>query len=121
MTSIDSSLPIKIVVKGQPIPAKRVTARTLWKAKAYADYKEDLAWQFKKALKPIKAITEDITIKGLRFYRSGNRRADIDNLLKGVMESLALCGYIANDKQVVRIKDMEMFHGQEQPRIEIEL
>lgn len=110
-----------IVIKGQPIPAKRVTRATLWKARDYAEFKENLAWEMKSLLTFNEPLTEDITIKRLAFYRKGNRRADIDNLLKAVMEALALCGYIANDKQVVGITNMTMLHGSDDPRIEIEL
>ena len=110
-----------ITIKGQPIPAKRVTGRMLWRAKDYADYKEFLGWEIKRALRPKVAITTDITIKRLAFFRQTNRRADIDNLLKSVMEALALSGYIANDKQVVCVERMTMEHGCENPRVEIEL
>ena len=112
-----------ITIKGQPIPAKRVTRHTLWtpQARLYADYKEVLAWELKRALKPYKPITSDITIKRLAFYRETNRRADIDNLLKTVLESLALSGYIANDRQVVQVEKLTMEHGCSDPRIEIEL
>jgi len=112
---------LKIIVRGQPIPAKRVTGRTLWKAKAYADYKEFLAWQIKLQLRPKFPITEDITLKRVWFYRENNRRADIDNLLKCVMEAIALSGYIANDKQVTRVLDMGMEYKSLDPRVEIDL
>ncbi len=110
-----------IVVKGQPIPAKRVTKASLWRARDYSDYKESLAWEFKKALKPQAPIYQDITIKRLTFYRKSGLRADIDNLLKTVMESLALSGYIANDRQVVGVERMWMEHNCSEPRIELEL
>lgn len=90
-------------------------------AREYAEYKEYVAWELRRILRPKKPITEDITIKRLAFYRQTNRRADIDNLLKAIMESLALCGYIANDKQVVRITDMTVEHGSLDPRVELEL
>jgi len=117
---------MKLILPGQPIPAKRVTRHTLWMARDYCDFKERLAWDFKRKVKalgawPAAPITKDITIKRLAFYRETNRRADIDNLLKGVMEALALCEYIKNDKQVVRITDMTVEHGSIDPRIEIEL
>jgi len=112
---------LKIIVRGQPIPAKRVTGRTLWKAKAYSDYKEFLAWQMKLAWRPKCPLVEDICIKRVSFYREKNLRADIDNLLKGVMEALALSGYIANDRQVVRVCNMTVEHGSNDPRVEIEL
>lgn len=110
-----------IIIKGQPIPAKRVTRHTLWMAKAYSDYKDYVAWELKRILRPKQPIKNDITIKRLAFYRETNRRADIDNLLKAIMESLALCGYIANDKQVVCIEKMTVEHGSLDPRIELEL
>ena len=110
-----------ITIKGQPIPAKRVTRHTLWMAKEYAEYKQFVAWQLRKYLHPKVAITEDITIKRLAFYRRTNRRADIDNLLKSIMEALALSGYIANDKQVVGVENMTVEHGSDNPRVEITL
>lgn len=110
---------MKVVYLGQPIPAKRVTRNSLWRARAYAEYKEDFAWYLKSQLKPKKPITNDIAIEQITFYRKGKLRADIDNLLKTVMESLALSGYIANDKQVVAINRMKMVYESDNPRIEI--
>lgn len=112
---------IVITVLGQPIPAKRVTRHTLWTARAYSEYKETLAWHLKLHLKPKTPLFSDITIKRLSFYRKTNQRADIDNLLKSVMEALAMSGYIANDRQVTRVEEMTVEHGSNNPRIEIEL
>jgi len=111
----------EIVIKGQPIPAKRVTRHTLWMAQEYAAYKEFVSWELRKILRPKVAITDDIVIKRLAFYRKTNRRADIDNLLKSIMEALALSGYIANDKQVVGVENMTVEHGSDNPRVEITL
>lgn len=108
-------------MEGQPIPAMRVTRFTLWKAKAYSDYKTALAWVIKTKLKPLKPITEDITIKSIAFYREGNRRADIDNLLKCVQDALQLSGYIKNDNQITEIEHLTVLHGCTDPRVEIEL
>lgn len=90
-------------------------------AKDYSDYKESLGWVIKSVLKPKTPITEDITIKRLSFFRSTNRRADIDNLLKCVMEAIAMSGYIANDKQIIKVTEMTMEHGSDDPRVEIQL
>ena len=108
-----------ITIKGQPIPAKRVTRRMLWRAKDYADYKEFVAWQLKRV--KIKPIVDDCHIKRISFFRKGNRRADLDNLLKSIMEAFEMSGVVKNDRQIVSIKNLEMTHNSKNPRVEIEL
>lgn len=111
-----------MVIAGQPIPAMRVTGRTLWKGKAYADYKEMLAWEMRRRGIPKRwDASKDMVIKRVAFFREGRRRADIDNLLKGVMEALAAAGFVDNDRQVVGIERMSVEHGSLNPRVEIDL
>lgn len=110
---------IKIIIYGQPIPAKRVTGRSLWRAKDYAEYKEYLAFSIiKKRIAPYKG---DCYINNISFYRKGNRRADIDNLLKGVLEAFQMSGLVKNDNQVVGIGGLSLYYNSDNPRVEITL
>lgn len=110
---------IEIKVKGQPIPAKRVTGRCLWRAKAYAEWKEFLAWEIKKLR--LGQIDGDCSIQRIAFYRSGGRRADVDNLLKGVLEAFQASGLVKNDSQVTFIKNLSVSYQSDDPRVEISL
>lgn len=109
---------IQIVIPGQPIPAKRVTGRCLWRAKAYADYKEMVAWELKKLR--LGQIDGDCSIQRMTFYREKNRRADLDNLLKSIMEAFQMSGIVKNDSQVVFIKNLSVQYKSDKPRVEIE-
>lgn len=114
-----------VIIKGQPIPAKRVTGRTLWKAKAYADYKEYVAWELKKQVKPSDLCrleaTGTVSIESIRFYREKRRTADLDNLLKGILEAFQMSGLVANDAEITHIEHLSVHYNAEEPRVEITL
>lgn len=110
---------MEIIIKGQPIPAKRVTKRTLWKAKEYSDYKDYVALSLLRLKIP--QMLGDITIKRISFFRKDHRRPDIDNLLKAILDSMQLAQVFKNDRQVTKIKELSVEHGCDDPRVEIEL
>lgn len=77
-----------------PEPAKRVTARTLWKAKAYAAFKAAATLLIRSAARGRKLDTPcSITTR----IWAVSERADLDNLHKGGMDAAVLSGVIPDD------------------------
>ena len=108
---------MKIIFEGQPLPAPRVTKRSLYiRGKEYAVWKEALAWHLKKMLRPAE---EKVHIVSVKFYREGKRTADIDNLLKGVLEAFEMAGIVKNDSEIRSIGMMSVSYDSKKPRVEI--
>lgn len=111
---------MKIVINENPIPAKRMTGKTMWygQAKKYVEYKNRLAEELNLHLLgnpkgSTMVVTEKWDKKTLpivllvelrvKFYRDSNRVSDIDNLLKMVMDMLQTAGVVKNDDQVRKV------------------
>lgn len=92
---------IKFRVEGRPVPYTRMTQRSKWEPRAqrYLDYKTEVGWWAKKATKQMLAgeLEAEIT-----FYLTGQRKIDIDNLVKGFLDG---CNKICfeDDSQVMRL------------------
>jgi Holliday junction resolvase RusA-like endonuclease len=121
---------MKILIKTNPIPAKRMTQKSMWygDAKKYVKWKNSLAEELKlHFLGTVKGgIIEvkekwdkkDLPEKSLLslnadFYRENNYACDLDNLIKSSMDLLQTAGIIKNDTQIRKIKaDMILNQGQ---------
>ncbi len=114
----------RLTHRGDPIPCPRprVTRRGTYMPKRYVEYKEQLIDALAEALgdNPIKYYSE-IALYGLQaiFFRKGQRKADIDNLLKTVSDAAAGI-FWANDSQV-REQYGRVVYGSTDPRVEIEV
>lgn len=90
-------------VPGQPIPFKRAGRR----GKSSYTPPDMAAWEAKvkaaavKAMRGAPPFSGDVAIN-LTFYRKDNRRADLDNLTKCVMDALNKTVY-NDDNQVIHI------------------
>lgn len=109
---------MKIEIKGQPLPKPRMTRRAWYFYKKYWDYLENCALQMEEQ-KIRGQFEEDIYCK-VYFYRKDKRRADIDNLLKTVLELLQKTCIIDNDNQVTEIYS-KVEYGSKNPRTIIQI
>ncbi len=90
-----------ITIPGQPVPKGRPRfgkGRTYTPAKT-VEAEQAIAWEVKKVIKrPLEGdVAMDIT-----FYVKGNRRGDIDNLQKLVLDACNKVAFL-DDKQVVTL------------------
>lgn len=104
-------------VDGQPIPKARPR---LGKNGAYTPEKTK-AWEYVVSQNAAIHLTEfpfteDVWLT-LEFYRKGKQRADLDNLIKSVMDALNNIMWL-DDKQVVRIT-ASVSYGSKLPGVRI--
>lgn len=114
----------RLTHRGEPLPCPRprVTRRGTYMPKRYVEYKGQLvdAMAEKLSDNPIQHYDEN-ALYGLKaiFFRRGQRKADIDNLLKTVSDA-ATGIFWANDSQV-REQYGRVIYGSTDPRVEIEI
>ncbi len=117
-------LNFRLAHHGEPLPCPRprVTQRGTYMPKRYREYKEQLVDALCEELKsnPIQHYDE-LALYGFKaiFHRSGQRKADIDNLLKTVSDA-ATGIFWANDSQV-REQYGRVVYNSTDPRVEIEI
>jgi len=108
-----------LTVKGNPIPAARMTQRSKWSKGA----RRSLAWQETVAYAWMEQ-TGNATLKGpvvieMKFYRKTRHITDIDNLIKGTMDGIQYAGgFEKGDHQVWKIQ-AEKHIDKENPRVEM--
>ena len=112
---------LKFTIEGQPKPKPRMTRKSWFMYKKYWDY---INLQVKEILKrnrseKIKMRTNDITCL-IIFKRKTKRRADIDNLIKTVLEIFEKAKIIKNDNQVIGIT-AKVEYDVEEPRTYVEI
>ena len=108
---------IRIPLRGKPKPRPRVTSHGTYMDKKYTDWKIDVAEEL--AVQGIKEPsiegnlklilrfgTDFIDIQLLKIVevRAKHVRADVDNLIGGVMDALQDAGIIVNDAQIVAVE-----------------
>ncbi|GAA0343948.1 hypothetical protein GCM10008931_39040 [Oceanobacillus oncorhynchi subsp. oncorhynchi] len=111
---------IKFVIPLKPVPAVRMTQKSMYAnkyAKRYLQYKRQVAWIAKASMKT-QPIDGDVGVK-LTHYAHGNR-ADIDNLFKAVTDSLNKVVY-NDDRQVKHMESSIIKCGKEEERTEVEV
>ena len=85
---------INIEIPGHPEPAPRVTKRSLWRGKKYAAWKAGAAALIKSKARGRKLETPCVLTL---WIHKKDRRGDIDNFCKAVMDALVLSGIIPGD------------------------
>jgi Holliday junction resolvase RusA-like endonuclease len=114
-------LNFRLTHRGDPVPCPRprVTQRGTYMPKRYRDYKDQLVDALAEKLSdnPIQHYDE-LALYGLKaiFFRRGQRKADIDNLLKTVSDA-ATGIFWANDREQYG----RVIYGSTDPRVEIEI
>lgn len=116
-------------IPGHPIPCVRTTQKQKWVSESYKKYQGyksrvnafltgEILKQYKKLIK----ITSEVSIN-CTFYISNGVRGDIDNLVKGIFDSIqdskTQSGIIKNDKQVTELSASIIKCKQEEERAEI--
>jgi len=113
-----------IVIPGRPIPAVRMTQRTLWKksAKRYLAYKDMIGTIAQQHCREpsIENVSARVTV-----YLSGvttpmGNDGDIDNYLKSALDGLNKIAYV-DDRQVTWATVTKKPCSKEDQRMEIEI
>lgn len=111
---------ISFTVPGRAVPAVRMTQKSMYVnkyAKRYLTYKKQVGWVAKQHMKG-EPIEGNVGVN-LSLYIHGNR-ADIDNLFKGVTDSLNKIVY-KDDKQIKEMKSRIFPCEKDMERAEIEV
>jgi Holliday junction resolvase RusA-like endonuclease len=113
---------ITFVYIGEPVPAARVrvTRNGTFTPAKYRDYKRAFSAALRGFLyKQYATTTHDVHIKA-SFYRKNNIRVDIDNLFKGLADSLVDAGILLDDSQIVSC-ELEKLVDRDNPRVEFSI
>ena len=115
----DGRLVTFLELPAMPKPRARVTRRGTYMPKEYREWKEDVGWSVRTAMRQqdIDPLTSRVYVK-LDFSKNGFLlvleesslkrfgNADIDNLAGGVLDALQDADAIANDRDVVKLETM---------------
>lgn len=109
---------IRFEVPGQPKPKQRarVVGKHAFTPQATKDYEQLVAWHARFAA--TECLDGDLWVT-CHFYRKGKQRADVDNLLKAVLDA---CNGIvwADDKQIVALTGLVQY-GAKQGSVVVEV
>ena len=112
---------IEFVIPGKPIPAVRMTQKSMHVnklAKRYLAYKRQVGWIARSHMQ--KEPTDKPVLVNITFYIHGNRRGDLDNLFKGATDSLNKIVY-KDDKQIRQMKSRIAICEKGEERTEIQI
>ena len=111
---------MRFVVPGQPLPKARprIGKNGAYTPQKTLAYENTIGWCVRAEMADFEPLRGDIGIK-LDFYRKGRRRADLDNMIKSVLDGLNGILF-EGDKQVCRLV-ASVVYGSKQPRVEIEV
>lgn len=119
---------LEFTVYGNPIPWRRAgrTGERYYTQVKAAEYQEEVIGAFLEAYGPTlnfpvipKVKRKRNVVLTLRFYREDYRECDLSNLEKGIED--ALQEYIWEDDWQIKKKVSEVFDGDKNPRLEIEV
>ena len=116
MTDDIEVLHVTIPYRPKPKVRPRVTSKGTFMPKEYREWKDLVAEHLRISAKgsvfegPVRLHLTfdtdeiDMTIISVDKTRPKHVRADIDNLIGGVMDALELSGVVVNDKQVIEVQ-----------------
>ena len=109
----------KAIIKIDPKPKPRMTARSKWtvKNRAYLAYQEALAWEFDIVPKQPHDLVGDLVLTCSIF--STTNYGDLKNYIAGVEDSLQYSNVIKNDRQIVEYNKCRLYRRQKEGRIEV--
>ena len=107
----------RIEIEGKSAPRPRVGKYGVYNPKSYTEYKDILSTMAKMAMAGSQPLEGDLTLSVV-FGRKTRRRADIDNLLKGVMDALNKIVYL-DDSQITSLQAKKITAAT--PYIEVEV
>jgi crossover junction endodeoxyribonuclease RusA len=107
---------IKFSIDGQPIPKARprVSKKRAYTPARTAAWEDAVGWAARAA--QVEPAMGDVYVS-LQFWRKGKARADLDNLVKGVLDGLNGIAY-DDDKQVVSLR-ATVEYGHEKPGVDV--
>ncbi len=108
-------------VPGKPVPKVRMTQKSKWgpRAKKCLEYQEKVAWHARAAKIP--PLTGDVELT-VRICQPDRGRADLDNIVKSIQDSLQYAGVIKNDRQVLRYGvGTGFWFGWRHPQVQVEI
>lgn len=110
-----------ITLQGNPISTNQIYRRhghIMYMSKEGKQMKESYQWQLKSQWRGNKCLTGPLGIE-VRLYFKDNRRRDIDNYGKVLLDSLT--GIIYEDDEQIQSMSVAKFVDKDNPRIEIEV
>jgi len=109
---------IRFIVSGDPVPKARprVTRHGTYTEKRTKDYEEAVGWAYREAGGGLHEGNVGLRVT---FWRCTRRRADLDNLVKGVADGLNGVAW-SDDNQIVYLEAIKNYDSVE-PRTEIEV
>lgn len=119
---------IRFTVLGNPIPWRRARRKgeRYYTHRKVSEFQEEVIGAFLEAYGstlnfPVipKVKRKRNVVLTLKFYRGDYRECDLSNLEKGIEDALE--GYIWENDWQIQKKVSEVFNGDENPRIEIEV
>jgi len=105
-------------VVAEPVPKARPRVgrnNNVYTPRESRDYETLIAWQAKKLPRYVGPVALNIT-----FYITPGRRADVDNLVKSVMDGLQQGGALEDDLQVKELHATVM-QETKRPRMELSI
>lgn len=112
---------INIIVPGRPVPAVRMTQKSMHVnkyAKRYLQYKKQVGWIARSHMQG-EPIEGDAGVR-LTLYIHGRNHGDIDNLFKGVTDALNKIVY-KDDRQIKRMESKIIPCDKTNERAEVEV
>ena len=105
-------------VLGQPLPKPRMARGTKWYYnKTYWNYlnsASEIVWAEMKKNK-WKGTDLDVSLS-CWFYRKGKKRADLDNMVKTILEICQKVGLVKNDSQITYLKEIGVSYEAKEPK-----
>lgn len=113
--------PVTFWFEGQPLPKQRprhgANGHVFTPAKT-RDYERAVAWVARSAMGAREPLTGDLVLT-VTLYRKGKRRADVDNMLKALADSMNSIVY-GDDQQIVE-KRARVVYGASKPGAQVEV
>ncbi|MBD1223272.1 RusA family crossover junction endodeoxyribonuclease [Virgibacillus halodenitrificans] len=112
---------IEFVIPGRPVPAVRMTQKSMYVnkyAKRYLAYKKQVGWIAKQHYKG-KPTNKPIGVN-ITLYINGGNHGDIDNYAKSLTDSLNKIAYV-DDKQIeiMNLKKMKCEKGEDRVEMSV--
>ncbi|WP_163579108.1 RusA family crossover junction endodeoxyribonuclease [Gracilibacillus saliphilus] len=112
---------MKLVIPGRPVPAVRMTQKSMFKnkyAQRYLSYKRHVGLIARRDYKD-KPTSEKVAVS-LSIYLSGGNQGDIDNYFKSITDSLNKIVY-EDDRQIAQADIRKIECEKDQERVEVDI
>lgn len=116
LTGVPTRRCITFDVPGQPVPKQRprVVGKQAFTPARTRIYEQQVGWLARRAVDGMEPFADDVSLR-LLFRRSGKLRADLDNLVKAVLDGLSGVLF-EDDRQIVYI-EARVEYGSKNPGV----